>query len=80
MNTYLVPFVDAINCDIFKVTANSWADCKQKIMNRYIRIYEDDEHIADFDDFESFCDYITETYDVIIGTIHELDEYAQSSM
>lgn len=45
-------------------------------MNRYIRIYEDDENIADFDNFEDFCNYITDTYDTIIGTIHELDEYA----
>ena len=80
MNTYLVPFVDDIDCDIFKVTADSWEDCKQKIMNRYIRIYEDDENIADFDNFEDFCNYIMDIYDTVIGTIHELDEYVQSSM
>ena len=80
MNTYLVPFVDGNDCDIFKVTANSWADCEQKIMNRYIRKYEDDENIADFDYFDTFCDYLEGTYGINIGTIHELDEYAQSSM
>ena len=40
MNTYLVPFDDNSEIDIFKVTALSWEECLQKIMDKYINKFE----------------------------------------
>ena len=54
MNTYLVPFDDNDTCDIFKVYANNWNDCKNKIMTRYVNLLDSDE-LADIDDFNYFC-------------------------
>lgn len=77
MNTYLIPYAcTETHCDIFKIVARSYAECKQKIMNRFIRQYEDDDNIADIDDYDTFCDYLRDTYDTMIGEIHELEEYA----
>ena len=50
MNTYLVPFDDDDTCDIFKVYANNWNDCENKIMTRYVNLLDSDE-LADIDDF-----------------------------
>lgn len=81
MNTYLIPYAcTESHCDIFKVVARSYAECKQKIMNRFIRQYEDDDKIADIDDYNDFCDYLWDTYDIMIGEVHELDEYVESSL
>ena len=81
MNTYLIPYACTESyCDIFKIVARSYAECKQKIMNRFIRQYEDDDKIADIDDYNVFCDYLWDTYDIMIGEAHELDEYVESSL
>ena len=53
MNTYLVPFDDNDTCDIFKVYANNWNDCENKIMNRYVNLLDSDE-LADIDNFNYF--------------------------
>ena len=76
MNTYLIPYAYDNGCNIFKIVARSYAECEQKIMNRYVRQYEDDDDIADIDDYDKFCTYLCDTYDIIIGEIHELEEYA----
>lgn len=76
MNTYLIPYSSDSNCDIFKITACSYEECTQKIMNRFIRQYEDDDDIADIDNYDKFCEYLLDSYDVMIGEIHELEEYA----
>ena len=76
MNTYLIPFAWDCGCNIFKIVARSYAECEQKIINRYIRQYEDDDAIADIDDYDKFCEYLLNTYDIMIGEIHELEEYA----
>lgn len=81
MNTYLIPYAcTESHCNIFKIVARSYAECKQKIMNRFIRQYEDDDKIADIDDYNVFCDYLWDTYDIMIGEAHELDEYVESSL
>ena len=76
MNTYLIPFAWDYGCNIFKIVARSYAECEQKIMNRYIRQYEYDDAIADIDDYDKFCEYLLNTHDIMIGEIHELEEYA----
>ena len=74
MNTYLVPFDDNDTCDIFKVCANDWNDCENKIMNRYVNLLDSDE-LADTDDFNYFCRYLYDNYDIFIGTIHEIEDF-----
>lgn len=73
MNTYLVPFDDNDTCDIFKVYANDWNDCESKVMDRYINLLDSDE-LADIDDFDKFCNYLYDNYNIFIGTIHEIED------
>lgn len=81
MNTYLIPYAcTESHCDIFKIVARSYAECEQKIMSRFVRQYEDDDNIAGIDDYDRFCDYLWDTYDIMIGNIHELDEYVADSL
>jgi len=74
MNTYLIPYSDDIQCDIYKIVANSWEDCQQKIMDKYINRLEDD-NLANIDDFEEFCDCLYNDYNIIIGNIHEIEDF-----
>ena len=76
MNTYLIPYAWDSGCNILKIVARSYAECEQKIMNRYVRQFEDDDDIADIDDYDRFCAYLCDSYDIVIGEIHELEEYA----
>lgn len=73
MNTYLVPFDDNDTCNIFKVYANDWNDCESKVMDRYINLLDSDE-LADIDDFDKFCNYLYDNYNIFIGTIHEIED------
>ena len=74
MNTYLVPFDDNDTCDIFKVYANDWNDCENKVMDRYINLLDSDE-LADIDDFDKFCNYLYDNYNIFIGTIHGIEDF-----
>lgn len=74
MNTYLVPFDNNGEIDIFKVTASSWEECLQKIMDKYTNKFDDDT-LASISDFDDFCDYLYKTYDVNIGYIHEIEDF-----
>lgn len=74
MNTYLIPIADDNGCHILKVYANGWDDCKIRVMDKYVDKFDDDD-LSKIDDFEEFCDYLAENYDVIIGDIHELEEF-----
>lgn len=74
MNTYLVPFTNNTTCDIFKIYANSWNDCENKIMEKYVNKFDSDE-LADIDSFEIFCNKLDEIYGVFIGNIHELEDF-----
>ena len=75
MNTYLIPFYTDFVCDILKVNANSYSDCEQKLISKYINKYEDDDEIADIENFDDFIAYLGDTYGVYIGNIRELDEF-----
>lgn len=74
MNTYLVPFDDNDTCDIFKVYANDWNECENKVIDRYINLLDSDE-LADIDDFNKFCNYLYDNYNIFIGTIHEIEDF-----
>lgn len=74
MNTYLVPFDDNDICDIFKVYANDWKDCEDKVMDRYINLLDSDE-LAGIDNFYHFCTYLYDNYNIFIGKIHEIEDF-----
>ena len=35
MNTYLIPWSNSGECDILKITANSYEDCVDKVIKHY---------------------------------------------
>ena len=76
MNTYLIPYEEKQDVDIFRVVAPSWEDCLQKVMDKYIDRFYDDDDIASIDDFDDFCDYLADKYSINIGIIHELEDFA----
>ena len=43
-------------------------------MTRYVNLLDSDE-LADIDDFNYFCSYLYDNYDIFIGTIHEIEDF-----
>lgn len=53
MNTYLIPWSDPSECDILKITANSYEDCVTKVIKHYAEEFDSDV-LAGCMDYEEF--------------------------
>lgn len=71
MNTYLVPIYNdnLPSCFIKKYIAQSFEDCKDKIMYDF-----SDQYDQDFSDWEDFCFRMWEENGIFIGSIKDIEE------
>lgn len=74
MNTYLIPWSDPSECDILKITANSYEDCVTKVIKHYAEEFDSDV-LAGCMDYEEFMQLIYDNHDIFLGSIHEIEEY-----
>ena len=51
MNTYLIPWSSPGECDILKITANSYEDCVDKVIKHYAEEFDSDA-LAECTDYE----------------------------
>lgn len=59
---------------IRKITAKSYNDAVEKLIEQYSIQFEDDDNIANFDDFDNFRDYLNSTYNIALSDIEIIDE------
>lgn len=74
MNTYLIPWSTSGECDILKITANSYEDCVDKVIKHYVEEFDSDI-LAGCMDYEEFMQLMWDNHDIFLGSIHEIEEY-----
>lgn len=74
MNTYLIPWYDDNKCDILKMSANSYENCQDKIIEYYSNKFDDDE-LAGFTEYDEFLCELERVHHIYLGDIHEIEEY-----
>lgn len=74
MNTYLIPWSDSGECDILKITANSYEDCIDKVIEHYTEEFDSDA-LAECMDYDEFSQLMWDNHDIFLGNIHEIEEY-----
>ena len=74
MNTYLIPWSNSGECDILKITANSYEDCVDKVSRRFIEKIDSDD-LAECTDYEEFMQLVYDNHGIFLGSIHEIEEY-----
>ena len=74
MNTYLIPWSNPEECDILKITANSYEDCVDKVIEHYAEEFDSDA-FAECTDYEEFMRLIYDNHGIFLGNIHEIEEY-----
>ena len=74
MNTYLIPWSNPEECDILKITANSYEDCVDKVIEHYTEEFDSDT-LAECTDYEEFMQLIYDNHGIFLGSIHEIEEY-----
>lgn len=74
MNTYLIPWSDSSECDILKITANSYENCVAKVIKHYAEEFDSDV-LAGCMDYEEFMQLMWDNHDIFLGNIHEIEEY-----
>lgn len=74
MNTYLIPWYTESKCDILKISANSFENCEEKLVEYYANKFDDDD-LAGFDDYDEFLNDLWERFNLYLGDIHEIEEY-----
>lgn len=73
MNEYLIPICNIKDDDIYIETihAASMNEAENKLMYRLMDRYD---YLPDADRYDEFVDICSEDYDLLIGSIKELDE------
>ena len=74
MNTYLIPWSNSGECDILKITANSYEDCIDKVIEHYAEEFDSDA-LAECMDYDEFLQLMWDNHDIFLGNIHEIEEY-----
>ena len=74
MNTYLIPWSNPEECDILKITANSYEDCVDKVIEHYAEEFDSDA-LAEYTDYEEFSQLLLDNHGIFLGSIHEIEEY-----
>lgn len=74
MNIYLIPWSNPEECDILKITASSYEDCVDKVIEHYAEEFDSDT-LAECADYEEFMQLIYDNYGIFLGSIHEIEEY-----
>lgn len=74
MNTYLIPWSDSSECDILKITANSYENCVAKVIKHYAEEFDSDV-LAGCMDYEELMQLMWDNHDIFLGNIHEIEEY-----
>lgn len=74
MNIYLIPWSNQEECDILKITASSYEDCVDKVIEHYAEEFDSDA-LAECADYEEFMRLIYNNHGIFLGSIHEIEEY-----
>ena len=74
MNTYLIPWSNPEECDILKITANSYEDCVDKVIEHYAEEFDSDA-LAKCTNYEEFMQLVYDNHGIFLGSIHEIEEY-----
>ena len=74
MNTYLIPWNNPEECDILKITASSYEDCVDKVIEHYAEEFDSDT-LAECTDYGEFMQLIYDNHGIFLGSIHEIEEY-----
>lgn len=72
MNKYIVPICNIPESDVYimSVSANSYKECQDKIMNRFL----EDNIIDDYSDYDKFVEKLDKK-DILIGEIQDIEVY-----
>ena len=74
MNTYLIPWSNPEECDILKITANSYEDCVDKVIEHYAEEFDSDT-LAECTYYKEFMQLVYDNHGIFLGSIHEIEEY-----
>ena len=72
MNKYLIPICDieAGSCWIHVIMAKCLIDCKEKLMNELIELYDFEDH----NDYSEFVSWLDESQNILVGSINDIEE------
>lgn len=72
MNQYLYPWHDLYgNNQIEVILAKSYNECKEKIVEKYLNMYDLDDTL----EFDDFLDQLCDKYGVYVGDIYDINEF-----
>lgn len=74
-NKYVYSYCDADSFpNFFTIVAKSYNDAVNKLIQKFVEKYDDDNKITDIDNFEDLQEYLWGTYTVLISDLVDVED------